>query len=104
MHAKLRFAQMKTLLGDLYNTRSRIAHGSSPAVYIATQKNLRQWNSFFKVLNIAPVNSTTKGYLTKPICFALGLLEKHILGLIFCSKGHLTKGVRIIDELFVAES
>jgi hypothetical protein len=97
---KLSFSQMKNLFGLLYDIRSDIAHGRSPDVFNGSKKNNKRWNKFINLLHVAPVSENLQGSLTKIISFSLGSLEKHLLGLIYCSKENLIKGVKIVDEIF----
>jgi len=41
-----------------------------------------------------------KGMFFRNILLFLGLLQPHILAMIVCSKHELTKGAKIVDEIF----
>jgi len=95
---KLKFVEMKKLLGRLYDIRSMIAHGNAQSVLKGN--DLPKWNRIFELLRVAPVHSSKKSAFLRNIVLALGLLQKHLLALIACSKENLAKGAAIVDEIF----
>ncbi len=96
--SKLGGVQFREVLKFLYDVRSDIAHGRSPVIFHADKDNIKRWNKFLGLLNINGIHGGSAGLLTQPISMALGMLEKHIFALIYCSREHLTKGATIIDE------
>lgn len=96
--SKLDGTRFREVLKFLYDVRSDIAHGRSPLIFHATKDNIKRWNKLLAFLNIYGIGGGSTGLLTQPISMALGMLEKHILALIYCSREHLTKGVTIVDE------
>lgn len=98
--AKLPFTEMKRLLRRLYDIRSMIAHGKARGVLKGNQ--IARWNEVFDLLHVGRVDSKKKSDFLGHIVLALSLLQAHILALIVCSKKHLAKGAKIVDELFAS--
>ena len=95
---KLKFVEMKKLLGRLYDIRSMIAHGKAQSILKGNE--LLKWNRVFELLRVAPVDSSNKSAFLRQMVLALGLLQRHLLALIACSKENLAKGATIVDEIF----
>ena len=94
---KLTYAEIMDLLAALYNVRSKIAHGKGHGLFFG--KNTKDWRKIFELLHVALVKPRDKSEFMSHIKLCLGLLEKHILALIYCSKEHLVKGAGIIKEI-----
>ena len=99
IHAgKLSVAKVKALLGTLYGLRSGIAHGRSRSIFHGKRVG-EYWKPLFGAVHVQWIGPEDKLFFSS-ILSALGMAQKHIFALIWCSKENLSKGVKIVDELF----
>ena len=88
---KLGASQVMELLAALYGLRSKIAHGKSRAIFLG--KQAKDWKKVFDILRVQWKEPDDKKMFFSHLLLALGLLQKHIFALIWCSKENLSKGV-----------
>jgi len=95
---KLSSSEIMNLLGALYDIRSAIAHGRTRSLF--SGKQAKQWKPVFEALRVQWKEPKDKNMFFSNLLLALGLLQKHILALIWCSGENLNKGADIVNDLF----
>lgn len=91
---KFSIQEIREILKELYDLRSKVAHGSYQDLYTPTTWKkiiVKLHSDFNKNMDIITV--------LRQVSLALGLFQKHVLSLIIGAKENLLKGANIIDDL-----
>jgi hypothetical protein len=94
---KFSFIEIKLILGTIYDIRSVIAHGKAQDLF-RKRSQLNKWKKLFKIMRISEQPDTSMFF--RNIVLSTSLLQPHLLALIICSKNRLSKGAKIVDEIF----
>jgi hypothetical protein len=97
---KFSFTEIKSILGAIYDIRSVIAHGKAQDVF-RKRNRLKKWRELFEIMSIS--EQPDMSMFLRNIVLCMSLLQPHVLALIRCSKHELSKGAKIVDEIFTSE-
>ena len=96
---KFTYTEFKNILQILYDLRSTIAHGNFNLTFFSEKKIRKSLDDLFSIVHVVDVNKDMKSIYFVSLLLALGLLEKHILGIFRDTKTNLNMGVNILDEM-----